>query len=334
MPGQFDSFNESVAAIEAVIDDTGLMPNDDGYTAPSATEEKPEEVEDEQDVESEAEEDEGASTKSETEDDEEEVSEVPKDSSEADQLFDITIDGEEYEVNLEELQGGYLRNEDYVRKLSELDKEYDAKVEALEERQAELLELYEQATAEAALGIAQFRNINWDQLKATDPDKYAQYRLAALEAEDHARAQAKRRNDLLSAHQQAQAIKHQALLKQQTELAKKIVPEFESAEFAPRLRDWGKKIGFTVEEIDSVADAKHLLVLDKARRYDEMMSKRKVGEQVKASKELPPVVKPGAPKAAGQEQMSKQKVARQKFSKTGNVRDAADLFLARGIFDN
>lgn len=325
------SMNEAVAAIESVMDDRGLMPSDDDYTAPDESQEEVEEVEGEE-AEDESQE-ETSGEESEDAQEEGETDEADAESSEAnDPLFDITIDGDEYEVNLEELKGGYLRNEDYLKKLREVDEAYDNKMAEAEAKQSEVLALYEEVLQNAATELGQFRNINWAQLQATDPEKYKELRLAALEAQDRAQAQVQKRQQLQAALQQAELIKHQAYLGKQMELARKIVPDFGTPEFASGMLKWGKDVGFTEDELNSIADARHLLVLDKARRYDELMSKRKVGAE-KMSKDLPPVVKPGAPKAAGQEKVGKVKAARTQFNKTGDVRDAAAVFLARGIFD-
>jgi hypothetical protein len=58
---------------------------------------------------------------------------------------------------------------------------------------------------------------------------------------------------------------------QQTQLAQQAIPNFEEA--APRIIDYAvQRHGFHPQEIQNIADHRHLVILDKARLYDEMMA--------------------------------------------------------------
>jgi hypothetical protein len=154
-----------------------------------------------------------------------------------------------------------------------------------------------------------------------------------MEAQERAQAQASKRKAIVDAHAKLQDMRRQKALQGQLEIAKKLLPDFEKPEFHQALVKYGKDIGLTEDEVRGIADARHLVLLDKARRYDELQVKKRELTNKKVSKDLPPVVKPGAPKAAGQERTSRVKQARAQLGKSGSIKDAASLFLARGIFD-
>ena len=161
-------------------------------------------AEDQQEDEVETEEvseEEEASEEVETEDTgEEETEEVAEESN-----YTIKVDGEEYEVNLEELKAGYQRQSDYTRKsqgLAEGRKENEAiqseRIRLEQERQMYangLQMLKEQQSAK----LQEFKDVDWSTLKEEDPYAYM------LKKDEYRDAQDKARN----AAQQQQIVQQQ-----------------------------------------------------------------------------------------------------------------------------
>lgn len=331
MGNEAASVTDAANVLLGMMDEQGLLPEDDGF-AEAEEVETTDEVENET---SEVEDGEASSEEDEVDEDveSEEEDEAEADSSAEDKLFEVTIGDEVYEVNLPELQAGYLRNEDYTRRLTELDKAHEERLEQLEQKELEVVQALNDALASVASEIGQFQNINWDRLRQEDPDRYKDLRLAFMEAQERADAQAKQRKALQEGHQKVLQLRQEAYQKAQVELAKKLLPDFGKPEFHQALLSYGKEIGLSQQEVEAIADARYLQIFDKARRYDALQVKKKEVTEKKASKDLPPVVKPGAPKAEGQERRSKVKAARAQLGKSGSITDAANLFLARGVFD-
>jgi hypothetical protein len=84
--------------------------------------------------------------------------------------------------------------------------------------------------------------------------------------------------------------------------------------------EYGRSVGYSAEEIAQAYDPRAIVVMDKARRYDELMAKKPAAQ----------AQRPGAPKvaAAGSAPVShnQNQRARQRLAQTGRVEDAARVF--------
>jgi len=141
-----------------------------------------------------------------------------------------------------------------------------------------------------------------------------QDKLAAIQSEQQRLSQ-------LTAQQRAQEM--QAHLASQQEALIQAVPEWKDSKKAQAekalLVEFGKKIGFSDEELKNVYDHRAVIALRKAALYDQMMSKR---GQIK------PVVNNGPrtakPSAAGRVSTTTESTrAKQRLAKSGRVNDAA-----------
>ena len=88
------------------------------------------------------------------------------------------------------------------------------------------------------------------------------------------------------------------------------------------IRSYGKKVGFTDEELSQVYDSRHVLVLHKAAQYDKLMA-GKAGVKKKVAK-APKMVKGGA--KVKQNATDRTKKQMQRLQQTGSARDAAAIF--------
>ena len=316
--------SESIDVFEGASALVDLM-NDDGFTEVDelnfVKQVDPEDEDEDEVDEVEAEEDE-----EEPEDEpEDEESEEEEDEGES-ELFEVEIDGEVYEVNEEELLSGYLRNETLVKRQNELEEEYQAKTVELETDRQRLAEQLDALLLEGNVTLQKYRNVDWNALKQEDPESYRQARLEYIEAQEVAQFHTQRRNQLAELDAQAKQLRHNAYLKSQHQLAEKLIPELKEEGFVDNLLKYGKSIGFTEDDIRGISDAKALFILNQARLYAESQVKRKEAH-VKVSKDLPPVIKPGAPKTKAQEGSHSAKIAREKLGKTHSLRDAAAVLL-------
>lgn len=310
------------------IDDNGAMPGDDDYVEPEVAE-----VEEEEVAEEESEEEEAEETEEESEEEEEETEggEKPAKEEDEDPLFEIEIDGEAYEVNAEELKAGYLRNEEFVGRTTKLEQEYVQKATVLTEKEVQI-----DAELEALVGLQnqelqRFRNVNWAELKMLDPTQYNELRNEFHEAQDKANMFLARKAQLNEARTQAQAIKHQAFVKEQQALAARLVPEFRDPEFQKSLIKYGENIGWSESEIRDIADARVLMLLNQSRLYAQSQLKRKEALEKKVPKDVPKVVKPGAPQAVSKGKIKAAQSAAQNLKSSGSLNAARDYFLTAGL---
>lgn len=256
----------------------------------------------------------------------EEQSELEEETEEEEQpaeVYTVKVDGKEVEVTLDELQKGYSRTQDYTRKtqqIAETRKAVEAEASAIRaerEQYSQLLGALKQQleSTEAPIDMDRLYNedpIEW--VRQSEVMRQRQDKLAAIQSEQQ-------RLSELTAQQRAQEM--QAHLASQQEALIQAVPEWKDSKKAQAekalLVEFGKKIGFSDEELKNVYDHRAVIALRKAALYDQMMSKR---GQIK------PVVNNGPrtakPSAAGRVSTTTESTrAKQRLAKSGRVNDAA-----------
>jgi hypothetical protein len=293
------------------------------------TEASAESVDETASEEDEAPQDDGSSSEEETE--EVEATDDDQDDDQEETLVTVKINGKEQQISLKEAIAGYQRNADYSQKTQALAQERKA-LEA--ERNNVLVERTQYSQLLNALGqqLQQFvaQEPNWEELHRNDPlnypiirDQWRDYkdRLAATQVEQ-------------ARLQQISEIENQGRLRdivvQGQNYLREKVPEWrdektwESAKV--KLREYGKKVGYTEEELRQAYDPRALIVLDKARKYDELVANR------------PKPVKGNTPKpmkSGGKSNVPTRSTdfarASQRLKSSGHVNDAAALF---GLLDS
>ena len=256
----------------------------------------------------------------------EEQSELEEETEEEEQpteVYTVKVDGKEVEVTLDELQKGYSRTQDYTRKtqqIAETRKAVDAEASAIRaerEQYAQLLGALQQQleTTEVPIDMDRLRDedpIEW--VRQSEIRRQKQEKLAAIQFEQQRLSQ-------LTAQQRAQEMN--AHLATQQEALIQAVPEWKDSKKAQAekalLVEFGKKIGFSDDELKNVYDHRAVVALRKAALYDQMMSKR---GQIK------PVInngpRPAKPSAAGRVSTTTESTrAKQRLAKSGRVNDAA-----------
>jgi hypothetical protein len=256
----------------------------------------------------------------------EEQSELEEETEEEEQpteVYTVKVDGKEVEVTLDELQKGYSRTQDYTRKtqqIAETRKAVEAEAGAIRaerEQYAQLLGALKQQleTTEVPVDMDRLRDedpIEW--VRQSEIRRQKQEKLAAIQFEQQ-------RLSELTAQQRAQEMN--AHLATQQEALIQAVPEWKDSKKAQAekalLVEFGKKIGFSDDELKNVYDHRAVVALRKAALYDQMMSKR---GQIK------PVInncpRPAKPSAAGRVSTTTESTrAKQRLAKSGRVNDAA-----------
>jgi hypothetical protein len=112
-------------------------------------------------------------------------------------------------------------------------------------------------------------------------------------------------------------------VQQEAELLAKALPEYSEpgSTLKTDLRNYALSLGFPANEIDSITDHRVVLVLHKAMLQDN------AAKGVKKVKVAPKVVKSGTPQTKSQRVKKVAQVKRERLSKTGHAKDAADVFL-------
>ena len=261
-------------------------------------------------------------TEEEQEDDETEEEEQPR--------YKVKAAGEEKEVTLDELVKGYQLGADYTKKTTEVAEQ--RKANEAERAAIEEAKYARDTYAQRLQAIEQFITSQTPQedlsyLKENDPIGYAVKVAELSEKKDQLNAIRAEQYRIGQIQQSEQAQAMQQRVAQEAQKLTAILPEFsdptKGETVRKEIRNYGKTLGFTDEELSQVYDSRHVVTLHKAMMYDKLQkSKPAVTKKVN---EAPKMLKAGSAntKANSTETIKKQT---QQLRQTGRVRDAAALF--------
>ena len=288
--------------------------------AENTEEEAPEEGQAEEEVEEEV--------SAESEESEEELEIV----AEEDLKYTIKVDGEEFEVGIDELKSGYQRQADYTRKSQALaeqrkgtEKIQSERMQLEQERQMYangLQMLQEQQTAK----LQDFDKVDWETLKQEDPYAYMikkdEYRDAQERVSNAAQQQALIQQEQ---HTAAQKVRGQFVQQEYARLVAAL-PEWNDKDSTIKkdIQEYATSVGFRPEEINQLADHRSVLVIKKAMEFDKLT--KKVAPKKKAVKKVPKVQKAGRGKSKEDTAAEALKTKRTRLRKSGKQDDAASLF--------
>ena len=305
-------------------------------TKATSDEEVVEETKEAENAEEEAPEEEGQA-------EEEAEEEVPEESEESEEeeydvvaeedlRYTIKVDGEEFDVDIDELKNGYQRQADYTRKsqaLAEQRKETEniqsERMRLEQERQMYangLQMLQEQQTAK----LQDFDSVDWETLKKEDPYDYMlkkdEYRDAQEKVNNAAQQQALIQQEQQDAANQARG----QFIQQEYARLVAALPEWNDKDSTIKkdIQEYATSVGFRPEEINQLADHRSVLVIKKAMEYDKLT--KKVAPKKKAVKKVPKVQKAGRGNSKEDEATEATKKKRARLRKSGKQDDAASLF--------
>lgn len=313
---------DAASAIEGM-----LSAPEDSTEQPEVVEEQTEEVEEVEETETEPEVEEEV----ETEEEVEEESEVEEpEEVEEEQTFTIKAAGEEKEVTLDELKKSYQLGSDYTKKTQEvaeqrkvIEQEAKAIIEARKVRDDYSQKL--QAVEQFLIGTNDSPE-DLSVMKENDPVGYAVKVAEMTEKKEQLQAIQAEKTRLAQEQQVDNQAQMQKFVEQEQIKLAESLPEFsdktKGEQIRNDIRSYGKKVGFTDEELSQVYDSRHVLVLHKAAQYDKLMA-GKAGVKKKVAK-APKTVKSGA--KVKQNVTDIQKKQLKKLQQTGSARDAAAIF--------
>jgi len=273
-------------------------------------------------------------TTEEVEETEETVDEVEEEVEEEvePETYKVKVNGEEFEVDIDELKAGYQRQSDYTRKSQELAEQRkqteainEERIRLEQERQmyANALQMLEQ---DQQAKLKEYESIDWNTLKEDDP---YQYMLKKDEYNDVKTSMdnARQQQTIIQQQQQEQAMRARAdfVQDQYTKLIEQL-PEWadKNSTVKDDIRKFAIDSGYSPEEVEQLADHRSVIILKKAMEFDKLTSK--VAPKKKAVKTVPKVQKSGRGKPKGEEANQKAKKKRTQLRKSGQVKDAASVF--------
>ena len=249
-------------------------------------------------------------------------------------LYDVTVNGNNQKVNLNELMKGYSRESDYTKKTmdlsnqrkeveslqSNLKKEFDA-VKSSRNQYAEQLQVLTQNLQQ------QEQNIDWDNLYQTDPAEYVKLKAESdkkkealnLAQQEQMRIQQEQRSE-------QEKVYNEYIAKERKILAEKLpvyADKNKSAEFTKRLSSFAKESGYSDQEIAMMVDHRAVLLLADAYRYNQLKKTKLSGNKVNKAPRIVTSNASNIREDSDQKQNVDKRMTRLK--KSGHIKDAQSV---------
>jgi hypothetical protein len=242
-------------------------------------------------------------------------------------LIPVKVDGKEEMWTLDQLKqsaAGQAAINKRFQEAAETRKQIEQQAAILQQQQAQVAALYQQAQ----IGGLQAPAPPTRELFESDPIGYMEEKLKYDEAKAQYDQNVFQAQQMQQHQIQQQAQAHQSYLQEQAEVLKQYIPEIADPEKGEKLKgdlmNVGMEYGFTAEEMSAVSDARYVRALNDARKYRDLVAKRK-SAQSKGEKARP-VVKAGAKKRVDGNAATRKK-AQTRLQKTGSIDDALSLIL-------
>ncbi len=331
IPAPGGSIAEAHEALLGIMDSDGEIPLE------KATAEKaePTEVEESQPEE----EDESLEVESEEEEEEEEV-EASEDTDESEEevedLYAVTVNGEEQAIPLDELLKGYSRQSDYTKKTQELSEQrremdtlreqWTSEVSRIQAERQHYIQSLESAVQSSIGHLDQFANIDWNKLKEENPLEFITKRDEYREAESHIQQYKAQQAQAAQVHEATEKEAHARLVHEESGKLVGVLPEWgETAKrkaLGEELKAYAISEGYTAEEIKGLVDHRNFMTLYKAMKYDKASSPAVVKKKVKNK---PRVIRAGRGTVKEDRVKSARAASMKRLQQTGRVDDATAL---------
>lgn len=299
--------------------------NDNQEVVNEEVEETVEEHEEEETETEEVEDLEVDTLETEEEDEFEEVEDEPEVKT-----YKVKAAGEEIEVTEDDLIKSYQMEADYTKKsqkLSQDRKVVEANIAKIQESIAVRNEY-----AQKLEQVSQVLNEEFDssedleQLRENDPVSFAVKIAERTENQKKLNVINQERQKVMQEQQYAQQQHMQQTVANESKKLLEIIPEFsdkvKGEQIKKDIRSYGLTNGFTEQEMSAVYDSRHVMMLNKAMKYDRIM-KSKAGTVKKVSK-APKTISKG--KKISNSQAAIQQKQRARLKSSGSVEDAVSVF--------
>jgi len=264
-----------------------------------------------------------------------------EDSEEADEevgeeLYAVTVDGEEVGVTLDELMKGYSRQSDYTKKTQQiaedrretgsLQEKYNSEIAQIQAERQQYMENLQQIIENSSGDVGSFANIDWKELKDSDPIEYVTKREEFREAQENVQSLKSQRESVRQKQARDAESLHKAAMEEEHGKLVAALPEWNDPKKKEKLssdiKSYGLSQGFTEEELGSLVDHRSVLVLLKALKYDNVQSS---DMKAKKLKNKPRLIRSGKGRSSSQANKSKRTAKMKRLQSSGHVDDAVSI---------
>jgi hypothetical protein len=251
-----------------------------------------------------------------------------------DPFFTVKVDGEELEVNQAELIKGYQLEKNYTKKSQQLAAEKQElatlKLQLEEERGKYLQinqEIAQQRNVELNKAVAELATID----RHDDPIGYVQKQLDVQDIERGLQEQRAAYEYAQTAEQQQNQGRMQEYLHaQDVELSASLAgwnDPVENQAIKAGITRFATQQGYSEGELAGISSARDIIVLNKARMYDESMEKKAGVGKKRTPQKASPKVRASTPATQGTTKARAIKAKREQAKRSGKVKDAQSLMM-------
>jgi len=242
-------------------------------------------------------------------------------------LIPVKVDGKEEQWTLDQLKqsaAGQAAINKRFQEAAEARKQIEQQAAVLQQQQQQVMQLYQAAQN----GGLQAPTPPSKELFESDPIGFMEEKLNYEEAKGQYDQQMHQLQNVQRQQMHAQQEAQQAYLQEQARELTQHIPDIADPEKGQAIKnalvETGVEYGFTADEMQRVTDARYVRALNDARKYRELVKKRKSvtakGEKAR------PVIKAGAKKTADGNAATRKK-AQTRLQKTGSIDDALGLII-------
>ena len=269
-------------------------------------------------------------------DDDELIDQVEEEetSNSNEELYKLTVNGQEVEVTLDELRKGYSRQQDYTQKTEKLSQDRKS-VDQLKNdftRQSEEAKIkrdqYEKQLQVLSEQLkASEQKVDLDSLYEDDPAQYVKVKAEQDRQKELLNSANKEQERIQAEKQEEYNRTYSNYLEQQKELLVQKLPIYankeKGPEFVKNLTNFAKEIGYSDQEISQLVDHRAVMMLANAYRYDKLKKANLSNKKVtKVSK----VVSSSGYKVQDDSDVVKRMNSKKAtLKKTGKVQDAVSI---------
>jgi hypothetical protein len=245
-------------------------------------------------------------------------------------FFELDYNGEKKKLSAKDLREGYLAKQDYhrnIQKVKAQEAELGTKAQQAELRAAQeyaqRLEVHKQAVTRLS-GVKTMPEI--EALSRQDPAAAQQEFLKLISVNQTIQAIEGEQRAAAEKHQQAMKAAHAQTVAKAREILESDVPNWSAELYSKVLGGVAKDYGFQNHEVEPVVDPRLIKVFHDAYQYRQLQrAKPEISKKVVT---VPKVMKPGSAEKPNPSSDAVQD-AEKRLKKSGDLRDAAALYLAR-----
>ena len=253
------------------------------------------------------------------------------------ELFDITVNGKQQRVSLDELKEGYSKGSDYTKKTMELGEQrrsLDSELDAIsKDKQAvkQMREEYAQKLQVVEQNLQTDENIDWVTLAQTDPTDYA-VKKAEYDRKKELQLQVQQEKQKLAQEQRKEQERiYQNHIENERGKLIEVMPIFGDQKKAPKLMkdisEFAMKQGYTEQEVSMVVDHRAVRTLHDAMKYNQLLEKKNLqGKKVKPISRV--VSSEGKNNTRSTDKQVRVNDRMKQLKKSGNVKDAQKVLSA------